>query len=124
MFSGRVTRRGYLLVVLIEAAIYMMFGVFRLYDGEKPPDNYNPINMDPLSIIVILLLMIPTLIYNAKRFHDFGWSAWSVLLTFVPVINVLMFLMLLFVPGNVGPNKYGLDPRKKRNPPISPQSVA
>lgn len=117
MFSGRVTRRGYLLVILIELAIYVLFGVFQPIYNPTGPDVYSPLHMSGLSIVIILLLLIPTIIYGAKRFHDFGWSAWCVILTFVPIVNLLIALMLIFVPGNRGPNKYGLDPRKKRNPP-------
>jgi uncharacterized membrane protein YhaH (DUF805 family) len=47
---------------------------------------------------------------GAQRCRDFGWSGWSVLLCFVPLIGWVFALALLVVPGTAGPNRFGPDP--------------
>jgi uncharacterized membrane protein YhaH (DUF805 family) len=42
-----------------------------------------------------------------SRFHDIGWSGHAVLLMFIPLVNVGVFLLLLFVPGQKRSNRYG-----------------
>jgi len=44
---------------------------------------------------------------HVSRFHDMGWSGWAVLLTFVPLVNLAAFLLLLVAPGQKRPNSYG-----------------
>ena len=109
MFSGRVTRRGYLLFFCVEVIV---IGVAYIFFWNNDPQFQAQYGWSRSVIIAALALLPPSLIYKAKRFHDFGWSAWSILLGFIPIVNLVVELMLLIVPGNKGPNKYGLDPRK------------
>jgi uncharacterized membrane protein YhaH (DUF805 family) len=44
---------------------------------------------------------------QVSRFHDIGWSGWAVLLTFVPLVNLVAFLLLLVAPEQKRPNLYG-----------------
>ena len=48
---------------------------------------------------------------TAKRCHDFGWSGFAFLWFFFPMANGILFLVLLFRPGNKGPNEYGEPPK-------------
>jgi uncharacterized membrane protein YhaH (DUF805 family) len=51
----------------------------------------------PLIVIfTIALLRIPCL--DIPRFRSIGWSPWLVLLFFIPFVNFIMQLLLLFVP--------------------------
>ena len=45
-----------------------------------------------------------------KRLHDLDKSAWFILVMFVPIINFIFGLYLLFAKGVEGDNKYGPDP--------------
>ena len=42
-----------------------------------------------------------------KRWHDMNRSGWYSLLLFVPFVNIIVGLVMLFVPGTDGPNDYG-----------------
>jgi uncharacterized membrane protein YhaH (DUF805 family) len=53
-----------------------------------------------LAAVVILRAVV-------ARFHDIGWSGWAVLLMFVPLVDVVVLLLLLVVPGQTRPNLYG-----------------
>ena len=45
-----------------------------------------------------------------RRLHDFSYSAAAVLVFIVPGVNILVFLMLLALPGKAGANRFGPDP--------------
>ncbi len=47
---------------------------------------------------------------QVSRFHGIGWSGRAVLLMFIPLINLLTLLLLLFWPGERRPNEYGDPP--------------
>ena len=45
-----------------------------------------------------------------RRLHDLDRPAWWVIATFVPLLNLVLWLYLLFARGTYGPNQYGADP--------------
>ncbi|HTT33637.1 MAG TPA: DUF805 domain-containing protein [Methylomirabilota bacterium] len=45
-----------------------------------------------------------------SRFHDIGWSGWAVLFMFIPLVDIVALLLLVFVPGQKGRNLYGEPP--------------
>ncbi len=47
---------------------------------------------------------------NVKRLHDLSWTGWWVILSFIPLVNIVLGLFLVFKRGNYGENDYGLDP--------------
>ncbi|HEY4964518.1 MAG TPA: DUF805 domain-containing protein [Candidatus Saccharimonadales bacterium] len=67
---------------------------------------------DILSIIVgaiTLILFIPVSIsLYVRRFHDLNQSGLLTFLTLIPFLGTLVFIYLLFAPGNTSQNKYGL----------------
>jgi uncharacterized membrane protein YhaH (DUF805 family) len=60
-----------------------------------------------LVLIAASLIMLRA---QVSRFHDIGWSGRAVLLMFVPLINLLILLFLLFWPGKTRVNEYGDPP--------------
>ena len=46
----------------------------------------------------------------ARRLHDLDKSGWWMLLLFVPLVNILFYIYILFFKGTEGPNQYGEDP--------------
>lgn len=53
--------------------------------------------------LVSLVLLLGIVFAMKDRLNDFGWSGWWMLIPFVS-------LVILFVPGDAGPNKYGNAP--------------
>jgi uncharacterized membrane protein YhaH (DUF805 family) len=50
----------------------------------------------------------------AKRCHDRGYSAWMVLILFVPLLGGLWGLVDLgFISGTAGENRYGPSPKEQ-----------
>jgi uncharacterized membrane protein YhaH (DUF805 family) len=57
-----------------------------------------------LLLIAASILMLKAVL---SRFHDIGWAGWTLVLMFVPFVNVLALLFLAIVPGQKGTNAYG-----------------
>jgi uncharacterized membrane protein YhaH (DUF805 family) len=64
-----------------------------------------PVN-GPFAIVLIVVSIV-VLKSAVSRFHDLGWPGWLVLLLFVPLLDIAVFLFLLFMPGERTPNSYG-----------------
>lgn len=68
-----------------------------------------------LLILSAFVLGILGCLQAIKRAHDFGATGWTVLLTLLPFVNVLWFLVLALVPGKQGKNPHGDVPE---GPPV------
>lgn len=58
----------------------------------------------------IILYSIFGLRIAAQRLHDFNSSAWMLLLSLVPIANLILGIMLMVRPGTSGANRYGAPP--------------
>lgn len=64
--------------------------------------------------IASLFIMVMGVLFGVRRLNDMNASGWLILLMLVPVANLVMTVVLLFVPGSKGVNRYG--------PPAAPNS--
>lgn len=65
--------------------------------------------LEILLIIAVLWSLLQTyvvIIAGIRRLHDLNRSGWYLLLAFVPLVNVVMILYLLFAPGKVEGNRW------------------
>ena len=101
--KGRVNRTTYAVayfsVLVLSAVLYKIF--------LQSPFLTNVVIMPLLGILLFLL--------SIKRFHDADRSGWYSLLFFIPVVNFLAFLYLLFKPGTEGSNRFGPPPSSKKD---------
>lgn len=63
-----------------------------------------------LFAVIMALCTYSSLSFMVRRCHDLNKSGWWAALAFVPTINVLFTLYILFVKGTDGSNDYGPDP--------------
>ena len=64
-----------------------------------------------LAVIANILSIFPSTAIGVKRFHDRDKSGWWVLITLIPVIGALWYLVECgFLEGTDGDNKYGPNP--------------
>jgi uncharacterized membrane protein YhaH (DUF805 family) len=130
-FKGRIRRLefwlGYAAILVTIGALAPLF--VRLF-GFTDAAPY-----DPQKFLLVLTFYVkastvvsvwPTIAIYAKRLHDLGLSAWWLLVwglaTLIAetvmaagfVIPLLGFAILGFVPGTVGPNRFGDDPYGNR----------
>ena len=62
------------------------------------------------EFIIYIPFAVGSIMLQIRRLHDLDKSGWLVLLQFIPGINVLFSLYLLFFKGTDGTNTYGYDP--------------
>lgn len=69
-----------------------------------------------IIVILTLLISIPILWVdihlNIQRLHDFNMAGWIAIIAvvasfFFPLLGLIFFMFLLFMPGTKGANKYG-----------------
>ncbi|WP_271410411.1 DUF805 domain-containing protein [Pseudomonas sp. Q1-7] len=63
-----------------------------------------------LAIAACVALVVVSVCIGVQRLHDMGWSGWLWLLNFVPIVGSVFALLMLFMPGTDGPNRYGPPP--------------
>lgn len=116
--SGRIGRLRYmayamLLTILTYVLLMVMMGVL-----VGVSDSLNENNIGGLFIAIYLpllpLMFYTAIIYPKRRLHDLNQSGWWAVLMFIPLVNVIFSLYLLFAPGTIGPNRFGAPPRPNR----------
>ena len=64
--------------------------------------------------LLIFAAAITTLVVavqiGVQRLHDMGWSGWLWLLSLVPIANLVIALLMVFMPGKEAANRYGAPP--------------
>lgn len=75
----------------------------------------NPYTSEPNSLLITAVvglgLVCPMVSVSSRRFHDVGLNGWLVALGFVPYIGWLFIMVVGFIPGQPGENKYGPNPK-------------
>ena len=112
VFDGRAQRAEYWYFVLFNTIISILLsilgkaiGVFNMTIGTVG----NEINI--LSIIYSLAVLVPGLAVAVRRLHDVGKSGWMVLINLIPLIGQIWILVLMIKDSTPGENEYGSNPK-------------
>ena len=65
---------------------------------------------NPLSILVWLGFIVPSIAVSFRRLHDVNKSAWWLFFFLVPIVGPIMMLIWYCSRGTVGDNRFGSDP--------------
>lgn len=57
-----------------------------------------------------LAFYVYTFIWTRRRLNDMGFSGWFQLVSLIPLINIILYLVLIFAPGEKETNKWGSRP--------------
>lgn len=110
--KGRVNRRGFAFSYVVLMFLGLICGgIVNLFDNPES----NSILMVVTGLIALYLFILYYLCPHIRRFHDLGQSGWLAIFSLVPVINFIVFLILLFSKGDAGKNKYGYPVKKSAN---------
>ncbi|MDH0747466.1 DUF805 domain-containing protein [Pseudomonas sp. GD03842] len=63
-----------------------------------------------LAAVLFVAVVVISIQMGAQRLHDAGWSAWLLLLNLVPFVGSFFPFLMMIIPGNSGPNRYGPPP--------------
>jgi uncharacterized membrane protein YhaH (DUF805 family) len=134
-FHGRVRRSHYFFGSLGIGVVLATLGVTAIVGtGLSFSDiNDGDVNFDwdpsPITIGICGLLWLvgfwSLLALTVKRWHDIGVTGWFSILSLPGITHGAVFLLLCLLPGTVGANSYGADPRGRTAPmPILPAEPA
>jgi len=87
----------------------LIFSVVAVIDSMAfgRPESFTP----NLSSIYLLAVFLPALAVSVRRLHDSGRSGWWVLIGLVPCVGWIILIVFYVLPGTVGNNKFGADPK-------------
>lgn len=103
--DGRMNRAKYFKVMLLISGVLFIFAALLVAGKEAGRGT----EFVPIIIIFRLAYIFPVV----QRWHDLNKSGWLVFLNLIPCIGVVFDLILLFVNGTIGPNRFGPDPLEK-----------
>jgi uncharacterized membrane protein YhaH (DUF805 family) len=63
-----------------------------------------------LTAVFTLIILIPTLAVEIRRFHDIDRSGWWWMIGFVPLVGAIVLIIWWTTAGHEGMNKYGRNP--------------
>jgi uncharacterized membrane protein YhaH (DUF805 family) len=112
-FSGRRNRLSYFLYLLTVLGLLMVpvpvLSMLSAVGGNPDPQSPVMTTFYVIFYVLFLAFMLSAYVVTAQRCHDLDLSGWMVLLTLIPIVNLIFWLVTLFVPGTAGPNRYGPD---------------
>ena len=141
-FSGRARRRefwGFVLYSLIFCYLVQFvstLSIFPIFLSDVFEDSlsdafvsggvmdvYGAIFSNPgflvssgLVTLVSLFFLIPSLAVSVRRLHDIGKSGWFILLTLIPLVGSIIFIVYAAQEGEPHANQYGEDPKSPQTP--------
>lgn len=104
LFSGRIGSLGYLLGNLFAYLFYLLFDYIGVYFSGN-------MILEWLSIVGLLFMIVFSFSLAVRRLHDLDKSGLMSLLLFIPFINLIITVYLIFKQGSNGNNQYGKPPR-------------
>ncbi|MEJ8570898.1 DUF805 domain-containing protein [Microbaculum marinum] len=103
-FEGRISRMPFWIGGLILGVIHWVISGIAYGIGGQT-------TMSVVGGIVSLILIYPSLAVATKRWHDRDKSGWWTLIILIPVVGIIWYIVVLgFLRGTDGPNRYGPDP--------------
>jgi uncharacterized membrane protein YhaH (DUF805 family) len=107
-FSGRSRRKEYWMFLL---GIIVLAVVATIIDRVLGMGGMVLGFYGPVTSLLALAIIIPSIACQVRRFHDQDKSGWFVLLGFIPFVGSLIVLVFMILEGTKGPNQYGPDPK-------------
>ncbi len=118
--AGRLRRRGYFCRVLgLYALALMVYATPGLLYSVAVPAAIALLALAAFAGIFYLVIVQALL-----RLHDLNLSSWWSLVMLLPVVSYVLGAGLQFVPGTVGPNRFGLDPKRPYLLPPPPAAIS
>jgi uncharacterized membrane protein YhaH (DUF805 family) len=116
-FQGRSRRQEYWMFALFIFLVMIAWGiVFAILGGFSGYENGTGLGTLPmiwalLAGVAYLGIIIPSIAVQVRRFHDRDMSGWFVLLNFIPYVGGIIVFIFMVLPGTVGENRFGPDPK-------------
>lgn len=100
VFQGRAARSEYWWFVLFNVLASAVGAVLDQAAGTNA-----------ISMIVSLVLFLPSLAVGVRRLHDIDRSGWWLLISIIPLIGWIMLIYWTVQPSDGGTNRFGPPPQ-------------
>lgn len=96
-FNGRARRKEYWYFTLVNFFVGILLGL---------------INVDVITYLYSIVILIPSLAVAVRRLHDIGKSGWMILVALIPIAGAIWLLILMVTDSQTGTNEYGPNPKE------------
>jgi uncharacterized membrane protein YhaH (DUF805 family) len=104
--EGRIGRQTFWMGIIVLIVVSIIASVLDLILGTMSESGFGIIGG-----IASLVMIYPSIVLYAKRWHDRGKSGWWTLIILVPFVGFVWILIELgMLKGTDGANQYGADP--------------
>ena len=111
IIKGRASRSEYWFLQLLFTPLAMYVG---FWSDPVSTGTIDPPPLYILSTIIVMLLFIPSITSQIRRFHDKDKSGWFILINIIPLVGWLIALVMLLDKGTPGKNRFGEYPLKSK----------
>ena len=108
VFDGRARRKEFWMFALFSTIISIILSIIDRIIGTDFGGNSSS---GWLSTIYSLAVLLPTIGVGIRRMHDTNRSGWWILISLVPCIGWIWYIVLAAQEGTAGDNNYGPDPK-------------
>lgn len=119
-FNGRASRPEFwwfflftaLASLVLTIPLYVLIFLLAAASESAPGTGVLTVLIIVWSLVIVavsIALLIPLLAAGARRLHDYGQTAWLLLLYFIPCGNIAL-IVLWALDGTPGDNPYGPPP--------------
>lgn len=98
--QGRARRSEFWYFILAQIIIAIALGIIEAIIGTMF-----------LGALFTLAMLIPTITTSTRRLHDIGRSGWWQLLSFIPLIGIIVLIVFFVTDSDSGSNAYGANPK-------------
>jgi uncharacterized membrane protein YhaH (DUF805 family) len=102
VFSGRARRKEYWMFLLISIIISIVLAII---DGV--------VGTAILGLVYSLAVLVPSIAVAVRRMHDIDKSGWWLLISFVPIIGIIVVLVFACMAGTPEDNRFGPPPAEE-----------
>jgi len=106
-FSGRSRRKEYWMFTLLLIIVNVVVGILELSLGLAGTMGYGP-----LSLVVLLAVIVPSIAVSVRRLHDTGRSGWLQLIGLIPVVGWIVLIVFYAQDSKPGANEHGPNPKE------------
>ena len=105
-YDNRLNRKRYILRSITVAVAVIVVAIILSVIANKLGSGA----IAALGILVSALPIIPAFMLSIRRLHDLNRPGWWCIGFFIPMINFVLSIYLIFFKGTKGPNQFGPDP--------------
>jgi uncharacterized membrane protein YhaH (DUF805 family) len=107
VFNGRATRSEYWYFVLFNLLITIGLSIIDSLTGSFSLET----GIGILGGIYALAVLIPSIAVAVRRLHDANRTGWWLLISFIPLIGLIVLIIFLTTDSQTGSNQYGENPK-------------